>query len=205
MFVEYEESCSEALEEFCDLYTPCEYQRGKERCVNVASAHDPKGHQNARGKWIGDGRFKSKIQPERYWPIWKDKISRALAMFDNELQSVSFDNTEPATAEQPLNEIHSMRMAQLYDAIGSADDFISHTTCLCCLMQAPLHTLPCGHILCTPCIRSYGVAVQGSWKTSNVLDMQFCPLHPDLDNWPSPYVIRFKPEHAGVRLLSLDG
>ncbi|KAF3039476.1 hypothetical protein E8E12_000358 [Didymella heteroderae] len=35
--------------------------------------------------------------------------------------------------------------------------------------------------------------------------MEFCPLHPGLDHWPSPYYVRFKPEHAGVRLLSLDG
>jgi hypothetical protein len=205
MFVEYQDSCNEALEEFCDLYTPCEYKHGREVCVNVASAHLPKGHQNARGKWIGDGRFKSKIQPERFWPIWKDEISKALAGFDNELQSVASNNAQTASPEELLNELHSKRMTRLYDDLGSADKFISHTTCLCCLMQAPLHTLPCGHTLCTRCVRSYGIAVHGSAKNSSVLDMEFCPLHPGLDHWPSPYYVRFKPEHAGVRLLSLDG
>ncbi|KAF1927873.1 FabD/lysophospholipase-like protein [Didymella exigua CBS 183.55] len=205
MFAEYQDSCSEALEEFCDLYTPCEYKCGKEVCVNVASAHLPKGHQNTKGKWIGDGRFRSKIQPERFWPIWRDEIRKALVEFDNELQSVSSDDAKTVSAEELLNDIHSKRMTRLYDALGSADKFISHTTCLCCLIQAPLHTLPCGHTLCSRCVRSYGVAVRGSSKSSSVLDMEFCPLHSELDIWPSPYYVRFKPEHAGVRLLSLDG
>jgi len=31
-----------------------------------------------------------------------------------------------------------------------------------------------------------------------------CPLHSD-KRWSNPYVVRFKPDFAGVRLLSLDG
>ncbi|KAJ8113331.1 hypothetical protein OPT61_g4511 [Boeremia exigua] len=205
MFIEYADSCKEALEEFCDLYTTCEYRRGEEACVNVASAHLPKGHQNAKGKWIGDGRFKSKIRPERFWPIWENKIGTALAECDNELQSVSSGHAETATVEQILNDLHRKRITRLYDALGSARKFVSHATCLCCLMQAPLHALPCGHTLCTPCVRSYGTALEGSSKSRDILDMEFCPLHPNSDHWPSPYYVRFKPDHAGVRLLSLDG
>jgi hypothetical protein len=205
MFIEYEESCRDALEEFCDMHSPCEYKHGREHCVNVASTHSLKGHQNAKGKVIAVGRFKSKLQPDRYWPVWKDRIVKAIAEFDNGLQRALSGVSEIASAEEVLLTIHSDRMTQLYDELGSADDFISHTTCLCCLMQVPQYTLPCGHTLCTPCIRSYGVPVRGSSKAKNVLDMEYCPLHPDKEGWPSPYIIRFKPEHAGVRLLSLDG
>jgi patatin-like phospholipase/acyl hydrolase len=35
--------------------------------------------------------------------------------------------------------------------------------------------------------------------------MDHCPLHPAVTRWRSPCIIRFKPDHAGVRLLSLDG
>lgn len=67
-------------------------------------------------------------------------------------------------------------------------------------MGIPQHSLPCGHVLCTPCVKGFGKSLNGSEYS-----LESCPLHPDDGSWRDAYVIRFKPDLAGVRVLSLDG
>jgi len=95
---------------------------------------------------------------------------------------------------------HSALMSDFYSE-NQADGFRSHSTCVSCFTKMSIYALPCGHVLCTPCVKGYG-------KTDNKLDFNFkyCPLHPEQTQWVGrPFTIRFKPEFAGVRLLSLDG
>jgi hypothetical protein len=47
-----EDYCRYAIEAFWHRSAPCEFRLGSDQCVNVASNHDPKGHQNAKGKII---------------------------------------------------------------------------------------------------------------------------------------------------------
>jgi hypothetical protein len=94
-------------------------------------------------------------------------------------------------------------METFFERVPEAKMFISHSTCFCCLMQVPQHPLRCGHVLCTACIKAYG-----SPKQSRVTwEMKYCPLHEGetQERGTSTWVIKFKPEFAGVRLLSLDG
>lgn len=65
--------------------------------------------------------------------------------------------------------------------------------------DVPEHPLPCGHVLCTACIKAYGKQK----KTSIIVSC--CPLHRESTMWAKPVLIRFKPIGAGVRVLSLDG
>jgi hypothetical protein len=73
----------------------------------------------------------------------------------------------------------------------------------------PEHPLPCAHVLCTPCVVTYseldgkGKGIQSSDK--HLIRMDRCPLHPPHIRWTEPWFIKFKPDSAGVRILSLDG
>jgi hypothetical protein len=67
-------------------------------------------------------------------------------------------------------------------------------------MNVPEHPLPFGHVLCTPCIKGYGSPLEHS-----LVRMDCCPLHPEEWEKFGPWIIRFKPDFAGVRVLSLDG
>lgn len=171
--------------------------------MNFASSHE-KGHQNAKGKIFANGRYFSKFKADRYYSTWRRNIEEAITKIHGDLQD-RLRGSKETSEETHLLRIHSDLMDNLYDTIGSAGDFLSHTTCFCCLMQAPQHTLPCGHALCTPCVRSYAKPSNGATKNKFVLKMECCPLHPAATRWRSQCVIRFKPDHAGVRLLCLDG
>jgi predicted acylesterase/phospholipase RssA len=96
-------------------------------------------------------------------------------------------------------------MHRFYIAIGPAGQFLSHSTCFCCLMHSPQHVLRCRHVLCTQCVRAYGRSLDANAESRSVLSLDCCPLHPDDTRWQNPCIIRFEPEHAGVRLLCLDG
>jgi hypothetical protein len=170
----------------------------------MASTHE-KGHQNSQGKIIAAGAYTSRFRADRYYPTWRKNIKTAIGVIHRDLLDQQSRGDRGVPEEQHLLKLHSDLMDQLYETIGSAGDFLSHSTCFCCLMQAPQHTLPYGHVLCSPCIRSYGQ--QSSEKKENkfVFKMDNCPLHPAETKWQPPCIIRFKPDHAGVRLLCLDG
>lgn len=181
----------------------CTFSKGKDRCVNVAASHD-KGHQNAKGKVIDTGKFESDFNHRELWPQWKRMVGEEISRIDNELQVALDGSQEIVRVAAVLAKMHSKHSAGVYDLLGSAKQFRSHTTCFCCLMQPPQHTLPCGHTLCSACVRSYGSAPKGSSSTSVVV-LGACPLHTDTESWFDPHIIRFKPTNAGLRLLSLDG
>lgn len=75
--------------------------------------------------------------------------------------------------------------------------FINHTVCYTCLLETPEHVLPCGHIICTSCARSYGTL------QDDYIEMNHCPM--EAQPMPKSRRLRIKPEAAGVRILTLDG
>lgn len=105
--------------------------------------------------------------------------------------------------DQAAAEIHKetvMTHFFKHVAQGRADQFVSHSACFSCLFEPPEHALPCGHILCTPCLKAYGHI-----KSNTLVVIFECPLEPSKRQRFPIWDVYLKPPSAGVRLLSLDG
>ncbi|KAI1362066.1 FabD/lysophospholipase-like protein [Xylaria arbuscula] len=198
----YVEFCEQALEEFANLHTPCAFvsHRSGLRCCNVKSGHMPKGHQDSNGKFIGSGGYESHFDFHEYKLQWIANIKTKL----NELQS-KFFNQSHQYKDRPESviaaDLYNSSINAFYRSLGNdATRFNSHSTCFSCLRELPEHALPCGHVLCLPCVREYGLQVS---KTA--IELKRCPLHSIDTNWDPPWVVTIKPAHAGVRVLCLDG
>ena len=88
------------------------------------------------------------------------------------------------------------------DRRGLAGPLTSHSACFCCLLEAGQHPLPCGHLLCTECVMTFGKL---NSNTTAVV-MEECPIGGDeckLECFPAQ--IRIKPGSSGVRIMALDG
>lgn len=202
-FVHYIDYCQFSVETFWSQHLTCEFHSGWYRCVNVAANHHPKGHQDSKGK-IKPGDFLSSFDPESYLPSWRKDIRSQMDNINRELEYIS-QRAPSYPREAYMVQIHHNTMVRCYDALGSAGGISSYTTCFCCLMQSPEHALRCGHVLCTQCVRAHGQPLHDNASTRSVVRLDCCPLHPKITKWENPCLIRFKPEHAGVRLLCLDG
>ncbi|KAF2735254.1 FabD/lysophospholipase-like protein [Polyplosphaeria fusca] len=209
LFDEYEDSLHYALEQFCNRYIPCEFKTDTDTCINVASAHE-KGHQNRKGKILSSGPFTSSFNAEDYYPIWREAIQIAIHQINENLIEQLVRASKDFSEEEQVLKLHTRLMKRFYDDIffdqrGRGCHAVlvkSHSVCFCCLMQPPQHTLPCGHVLCTPCIKSYGKQQN---ENKFIFQLDHCPLHRLVSQWQKPHLIRFKPDHAGTRLLCLDG
>jgi hypothetical protein len=181
------------------MHWPCEFSNKKGRCVNISKRHDSKGHQSESGKVLAAGRYQSGFTAEKYKVTWMNSLKTRLAELQADLKRVE---DASADLENPLISIrkqHMENIVRFFYAVGGASNFTSHATCLCCLMRSPEHALRCGHVLCSSCIKSFGVVEKAT------IEMQYCPLHPFDTKWERPWKIRMKPDFAGIRVLSLDG
>ncbi|KAI0490453.1 hypothetical protein F4859DRAFT_500816 [Xylaria cf. heliscus] len=200
----YAASCVGAMQTFADLYWPCSFQNQAHgelgQCCNVKLGHNPKGHQNKQGKIIGHGEYQSSFNAAIFQPVWEHLIRASLV----QVQSASFRLSQefPDRSELDIAALlHQERLNELYsNNLGSPSNFISYSSCLCCLRELPECALPCGHVLCLPCVEIYG------YRTSKTtIEIQRCPIHVR-DVIASPaWVITTKPRYAGVRTLCLDG
>lgn len=163
------------------------------------SRHSPKGHQNEDGRIIEAGPYRSTFSYEGYQATWiENLISNILELEKIYLESVGSDRRTPE--KDIAFKLHKGCISKFYLSLGSAKKYISHATCLSCLMGIPEYALPCGHVLCHQCAMS-----SGQEHESNVLTFEECPLHPDEVLSKTPWSIYLKPPFAGVRILSLDG
>ena len=80
---------------------------------------------------------------------------------------------------------------------GQPDAYISHSACFTCLFEPPEHGLPCGHVICTKCLRDFSSRIV--WKT--VIEIDSCPIC----NASFVWKVVLKPDAAGLRILTLDG
>ncbi|KAI9759344.1 MAG: hypothetical protein M4579_002402 [Chaenotheca gracillima] len=202
IFPEYVHHCDDALEDFCNRHWPCEYisrNNGRHgQCVNVRSGHGAKGHQLKNGKVFAWGSYQSLFSVETHQEIFRNHVYRNLVQLLDDLRvSAKRSHSEEATAAA----IHQKAvMDPFYRHVGQADGFISHSTCLSCLMSPPEHLLPCGHVLCTPCLKAYGIV-----RKKVEVELRACPLHKAQTDWMVPWIVTLKPSTAGVRILTLDG
>lgn len=199
----YVHYCDDALEEFCNRHWPCEYvhRNTQGRCVNVKAGHQSKGHQLKSGKVLAVGSFESDFTPERYREFFQYCVVWNLRNLLDRLQEATKDS--PHLELQKAGEIHrDITLDPFFHHLHGPESFISHTACYSCLISPPEHALPCGHVLCTPCVQAFGIA-----KGRCIFELTYCPLHhKDLEGqfstrWP----VFIKPHGAGVRIMSLDG
>lgn len=207
----YAISCTSALEQFCHKYWPCSFvsRKGK-RCVNFKATHSAKGHQTSKGKIIQAGEYQSNFSPAAFKGQWETYIKQHLHNIENEFQNKKNGYLNKTAERESLsasddfftNEIHQEHLEIFYCQFDNrkAQDCVSLTTCLCCLMAIPQHPFQCGHVLCTTCVKAYG-----ELNDLNSVTMHYCPLHKHETLGRKPRMVHFKPDFAGVRIMSLDG
>jgi hypothetical protein len=188
-----------ALQNFCDRHWPCEFVfTDGSRCVNVRSGHASKGHQLRNGRVISAGEYVSEFSFDND----NDDFNNAVYFHLEELLQKLRQGIRQGELQEPLcADIHrDVVLSKFYSFGGGGDatNFHSHTVCLCCLFEVPRHALPCGHILCTSCVKSYGT------KSKLFFEIDSCPLEVNADRG-FPAQIYVKPRTAGVRVLALDG
>lgn len=204
----YANSCFAALEHFCDKHWPCSFvsRKGK-TCINVKSSHVSKGHQTARGKIFSSGPYVSAFSSFNFAEEWKmflkNRLQEIETAFQKQRNATVPEKDELLTMNDKFlaHDIHKRNMERFFRSYEgyNADKFVSLTTCYGCLMEVPEHPLKCGHVLCTECIKAYG-----HQHESHSMLMYYCPLHSS-QKFDKPWIIHFKPDYAGVRVLSLDG
>ncbi|KAL2820557.1 hypothetical protein BDW59DRAFT_174473 [Aspergillus cavernicola] len=201
VFREYLDQFDDSLDDFCDRHWPCEYVSAEGRCVNVRSGHHAKGHQLKSGRVIAIAEYESSFSADGFRSTFRSLIFDNIAALLRKL----FDATRDA-ADRELEEaatIHrDLVLKQFFHHLGGPAKFISHTVCYACLVEPPEHLLPCGHVLCTPCIKTFGMN-----RGKNAYEMLSCPIHLDRTEGQCPHFwpISIKPQGAGTRILSLDG
>lgn len=146
--------CDTVLDDFCAMFWPCKFKTRRGRCVNVQKRHQ-KGHQNDKGQIIGTGAYESDFTFDSFAEEWLQLLQKHLSKFqqnvDQQEAHISSPNEIQATTQLHCNNVNSF-----YQSLGGAQLFISHSACFCCLREIAEHALPCGHVLCTPCIKGYG-------------------------------------------------
>lgn len=203
IFGAYVTYCDDALEEFCNRHWPCEYvhPNTQGRCVNVKAGHQSKGHQLRNGKVLAVGPYQSDFTPETYKEFFQLAVLSILQDLLNRLQEATKDSLH-LELQKAADTHRDIVLNSFFQHLQNPKSFISHTACYSCLIWAPEHALPCGHVLCTPCVQAFGTPHGGC-----TVEMTYCPLHSKeadgqfLTRWP----VFIKPRGAGVRILSLDG
>ncbi|KAK2606241.1 hypothetical protein QQS21_003289 [Conoideocrella luteorostrata] len=195
----YIEFCEYAIKVFSDLYLPCEFENSRGKCCNRQLGHSPKGHQNQFGRIIAPGSYQSSFQPQQFLEEWLASIRSHLQKIETRFNDQNNQCSHLSNATI-ASDMHFQEINRFYCSIGGASKFLSHETCLACLRELPEHALPCGHILCNPCMLAYGKKI-----SPTTIFLEKCPLHYTETFWEPPWQIRVKPPHAGVRILCLDG
>ncbi|KAF2758985.1 hypothetical protein EJ05DRAFT_499409 [Pseudovirgaria hyperparasitica] len=193
----YLDYCDNALEDYCAIFLPCQYENRRGRCVNVREGHI-KGHQNERGAVIGKGAYESTFTWESFEDDWEQHLQNHLLEMQEDLNRDMQER--PNLPEITLSSrLHLRNVNHFYRHLGGAKYFVSHSACFCCLREMAEHPLPCGHVLCKACIKAYGDEQQQQ------VSLAACPLHNRSMIFSTPWRIPIKAELAGVRILSLDG
>jgi hypothetical protein len=168
------------------------------RCALTKSGHT-KGHQNAEGKILAAGEYITNFRADEFSETWIRALKHHLEGIEKKLSELKFKR-EKITELEIASQLHRDNLNEFFSSLGGASRFVSHTTCYCCLRELPEHPLPCGHILCSPCVEQYGER-----HDKTVIQLESCPLHRYDTRMIPPWEIKVKPRHAGVRVLCLDG
>jgi len=203
IFPQYLEHLDAAIENFCDRHWPCEFIRngGGARCVNVRSGHGSKGHQLADGKVLAAGEYVSSFTFESHHEEFRCNVYFRLQELLERLHGRIQEGEQEELAAASIHRDDVMAWFYRHATQGQkAYRYNSNSVCLSCLFAPPEHALPCGHILCTACVKAYGDA-----RGTTAVDMYECPIERATAMRYQSWRIHFKPKTAGIRVLTLDG
>jgi hypothetical protein len=217
IFPKYLEHIDAALENFLDQHWPCEFatEGMSGPCVNVRNGHGSKGHQLQNGTVFAAGDYESEISFTEYFDTFRnnvyqhlrhllDRLHKKLEIHTARKAAGDDDSCLATAADLEAASIHRDSLHRFYTDIADKGNiferFSSHTVCYSCLLEPPEHTLPCGHVLCTPCVKMFG----GSQDPTEI-EIRECPLEGKTRHGHWPWKLHTKPKTAGVRVLVLDG
>lgn len=171
------------------------------RCVNVRSGHGSKGHQLKNGKVFAVGDYESRWSFDSLLHEFHCNVYFRLEELLERLKQKMLpgDDETRVAADIHRDDV----MAYFYRHVSGdvrSERYNSHSVCFCCLSEPPEHPLPCGHVLCSPCIKTYG---RPRGKTE--IEIQGCPLESHNTQFHQLCRLHTKPDAAGVRVLTLDG
>ncbi|KAK4629215.1 Calcium-independent phospholipase A2-gamma [Fulvia fulva] len=199
-FPNYLQHIENALENFCDRHWPCEFTSSKGRCVNVRSGHGAKGHQLKSGKLLADGEYQSSFTFQSYREEFQIQVYRILLALSKRVRTRAREGIPEEQAAAETHEDWVLPHFIEHAARGDAKAFISHTVCFACLFEPPEHALPCGHVLCTRCLKT-----SGKVSLSRFVEIARCPLERKESRFRTAWRVHLKPASCGVRVLTLDG
>lgn len=203
IFPEYLDHLDNALENFCDRHWPCEHvdpKRLGDRCVNVRSGHGAKGHQSKSGKLLAAGDYISSfVFGGNQYKFQRDTYLKLVSLSDRVREKEALGTPKEQAAADTHREIV---MPQFYEHASRGDvrSFVSHTVCFSCLIQPPEHALPCGHIICTSCLKTYG-----RLHYDLLVEISAYPMERSGKRFRSTWKVFLKPPSCGVRVLALGG
>ena len=143
--------------------------------------------------------YKEPFDVAKFQEHWLSTVRERLIEIEAKLRDAKEEPTIHAnTREQAATQLHKVHLMAYF---GERETRIrGYNSCYACLMEVPQHPLACGHMLCRACVR-----MLGNMTDKHTVTIDFCPMEPYKDRQVRPCSIRFKPDFAGIRVLSLDG
>lgn len=195
----YALSCSTAAERFNNRWLQCSFvSRSGNQCVNSKLSHG-KGHQTDSGVIKAIGPFMDPPDLGDFESEWLNMTREHFVQIEASAQEARTEaGMLSSTREKVVYELHRQHLMRFF---GNFEHRMpGQYSCYGCLMEVPQHPLPCGHMLCTSCVRMLGRTTD-----KNTVTVDFCPFDNEVARKVNPCSIRFKPDFAGIRILTLDG
>ncbi|KAF3171566.1 hypothetical protein TWF751_006295 [Orbilia oligospora] len=188
-------TCLGGITRFYRSHKRCEFTDGDENCI-IKYEHHHEGHKSIK-KGIGRGPFipediSSCVQ------LALDDIKASFIMFHNQLcwrdGGAKRPDDEKLIRAQRLSILSQQKMKSFWNSCKS------YKSCFTCLRSIPHHVLPCGHALCTTCVRDFATPSRTVHSAYDISQCFLCNT-----NFRQIQTIRSIPPCAGIRILTLDG